>query len=61
MPLEVGDGRVDPRGRSRDCYERIVASILVNVLGKPRIAVGLRRRATGRSYEEAAVPPKGEC
>jgi len=41
-----------------DCYERIVASILVTVSDKGKPAVRLRRKDTGRSYEEAAVPPK---
>ena len=44
-----------------DRCERIIAGILVTVLDKGKPAVRLRPKATGRSYEVAAVPPKREC
>jgi uncharacterized Ntn-hydrolase superfamily protein len=41
------------------CYERIVADRLVTVLDSGKPAGWLRRKAMGRSQEEAVVPPKG--
>ena len=46
-------------GKRDDCYERIVAGILVTVLDRGKPAGWPRRKATGRFQEDAAVPPKG--